>query len=253
MLQAGIIFKVQTSDWVSPIVISLKKDGVEIRICEDGVEIRICMDFRCLKAVTIKDPFPIPFTDSILEEVAGHEIYSFMDGFSGYNQISIAEEDKLKTTFVVEDGVYANNRMPFGLCNAPATFQRIILHIFQGMSSGNFRAFLDDWSVYSGKEHHLKILGECMDRCRRARLGLNPKKCRLMVPQGRLLGHIVCKEGLKTDPDKIRVILEMEAPSDVMGVKSFLGHVGYYRRFIKGFAGASLPLEKLTKKGEKFC
>ena len=113
MLEAGIIFKVQTSEWVSPIVISLKKDGAQIRIY---------VDFRCLKAVTIKDPFPIPFTDSILEEVAGHEIYSFMDGFSGYNQISIVEEDKLKTTFVVEGGVYAYNRMPFDLCNAPAMF-----------------------------------------------------------------------------------------------------------------------------------
>lgn len=141
MLEAGIIFKVQTSEWVSPIVISLKKEANQIRIC---------VDFWCLNAVTIKDPFPIPFTDSILEEVAGHEIYSFMDGFSRYNQISIVEEDKLKTTFVVEDGVYAYNKMPFGLCNAPATFQRFILHIFDNMLVGNFKAFLDDWSIYSG-------------------------------------------------------------------------------------------------------
>lgn len=243
MLESGIIFKVQTSEWVSPIVISLKKEADQIRIC---------VDFRCLNAVTIKDPFPIPFTDTILEEVAGHEIYSFMDGFSGYNQISIAEEDKLKTTFVVEDGVYAYNRMPFGLCNAPATFQRIILHIFDKMSVGNFKAFLDDWSIYSTEEAHLAALGECMERCRRARLPLNPKKCRFMVPQGKLLGHIVCKAGLKTDPDKVRVIVEMEAPDDVTGVKSFLGHIGYYRRFIKNFAQVSYPLDKLTRRGEPY-
>ena len=103
MLDIGIIFKVQTSEWVSPIVISLKKDGTEIQIC---------VDFRSLNAVTIKDPFPIPFIDNILEEVAGHEMYSFIDRFLRYNQISIVEEDKLKTTFVVEDGVYAYNRMP---------------------------------------------------------------------------------------------------------------------------------------------
>ena len=113
MLEAGIIFKVQTSEWVSPIVISLKKDTTQIRIC---------VDFRCLNAVTIKDPFLIPFIESILEEVVGHEIYSFMDRFLRYNQISIAKEDKLKTIFVVEDGVYTYNRMPFGLCNMPATF-----------------------------------------------------------------------------------------------------------------------------------
>lgn len=135
MLEAGIIFKVQTSEWVSPIVISLKKDATQIRIC---------VDFRCLNAITIKDPFWIPFTDSILEEVAGHEIYSFMDEFSGYNQICRAEEDKLKMRFVVEGGVYAYNQMPFDLCNALATFQRIILHIFDKMFVANFKAFLDD-------------------------------------------------------------------------------------------------------------
>lgn len=107
------------------------------------------MDFRCLNAVTIEDPFPILFTNSILEEVAGHDIYSFLDGFSGYNQINIAKEDKLKTTFIVEDGVYAYNRMPFELCNAPTTFQWILLHIFDGMSVGSFKAFLDDWSIYN--------------------------------------------------------------------------------------------------------
>ena len=155
MLEAGIIFKVQTSEWVSPIVILMKKDGIQIWIC---------VDFRCLNAVTIKDPSPISFTDMILEEVTGHEMYSFMDGFSGYNQIFIAEEDKLKTTFVVEDGVYAYNQTPFELCNTPATLQGIILHIFDKMSVGNFRTFLDDWSIFSGQDNHLKALQECMER-----------------------------------------------------------------------------------------
>lgn len=91
-----------------------------------------------------------------------------------------------------------------------------------------------------------------MERCQKARLALNPKKCRFMVPQGKLLGHIVCKEGLKTDPDKIGVIINMESPTNVTGVKSFLDHVGYYRRFIKGFAQVSWSLDKLTRKGEPF-
>ena len=102
------------------------------------------MYFPCLNAVTIKDPFPIPRIESVLEEVARHEIYSFMDGFFGYKHISIAKEDKLKTTFIVEDGVYAYNRVLFDLCNAPATFQRIFLHIFDKMLVRNFKAFLDD-------------------------------------------------------------------------------------------------------------
>ena len=142
----------------------------------------------------IKDPFPIPFIDNILEEVVGHEIYSFMDGFFRYNQISIAEEDKMKMTFVVEDGVYAYNRMSFCLCNALATFQWIILHIFDKMSVKNFKAFLDDWSVFNTEEKHLAALGKCMERCQWVRLALNPKKCKFMVSQGRLLGHIVYEE-----------------------------------------------------------
>lgn len=150
---------------------------------------------------------------------------------------------------MVEEGVYAYNRMPFGLCNAPTTFQ---LHIFEKMSVGNFRAFLDDWSIFSDQDTHLKALVECMERCQKARLALNSRKCRFMVPQGKLLGHIVCKEALKTDPDKIGVIVNMENPMNVTGVKSFLGHVGYYRRFIKGFAQVSWSLDKLTRKGESF-
>ena len=142
--------------------------------------------------------------------------------------------------------------MPFGLCNAPAKFQSIILHIFDKMSVGNLYAFLDDWSIFSGQDNHLKALQECMERCQWARLALNSKKCRFMVPQGKLLGHIVCKTGLKTDSDKVRVIVEMEVPMDVSRVKSFLGHIGYYRRFIKNYARIALPLDKLTRKGEPY-
>ena len=120
------------------------------------------------------------------------------------------------------------------------------------MSVRNFKAFLDDWSVFSAEDRHLAALGECIERCHRAWLVLNPKKCRFMVPQGRLLGHIVCKEGLKTDPDKVSVILEMQPSTNVMEVKSFLGHIGYYRRFIKNFAKESYPLDGLTCKGESF-
>lgn len=108
-----------------------------------GNQIHISVDFWYLNAVTIKDPFPILFKNSILEEVVGYEMYSSMDGLSGYNQISIIEEDKFKTPFVVEDSVYAYNWMPFKLCNASATSQRIILYIFDKMSIGNFKVFLD--------------------------------------------------------------------------------------------------------------
>lgn len=142
----------------------------------------------------------------------------------------------MKTMLVVEDGVFC-------LCNASTTFQRIILYIFDKMSVGNFKAFLDDWSIYNYEHTHLKALQECMERCRAAQVLLNPKKCQFMVPLGKLLGHIVCKARLKTNPDKIRVIVQMEPLQNLTGVNSFLGHVGYYRRFIRNFAEVSYLLD----------
>ena len=124
---------------MSPIVISLKKDTTQIKIC---------VDFRCLNVVAIKELFSIPLTNNILKEVAGHEIYSFMDRFSRYNLIFIEKEEKLKMTFVVEGRVYTYNRMPFGMCNVLTMFQRIIFYIFKKMSVKNLKAFLDDWSIF---------------------------------------------------------------------------------------------------------
>ena len=121
LLRVGFIYEVPYSEWVSPIVMVPKKNG----------KIRICQDYRKLNAVTKKDYFPLPFTDSILDAVAGHESYSFLDGFSGYNQVKIAKEDQLKTTFTTDWGTYAYTVMPFGLCNAPATFQRVMTQAFQ--------------------------------------------------------------------------------------------------------------------------
>lgn len=131
------------------------------------------------------------------------------------------------------------------------TFQRIVLHIFDKMSMGNFKALFDDWSIFSSEDTHLVALRESMERCRRARLALNPRKSRFMVLQGKLLGHIICKTRLKTDPDKLQVIVEMELPIYVTGVKSW-GHIGYYRKFIKNFAQRSFPLDKLTRKGKPY-
>ena len=121
LLEVGFIYPVPHSEWVSPIVMVPKKNG----------KIRICQGFRKLNAATKKDYFPLPFTDSILDAVAGHECYSFLDGFSGYNQVKIAKEDQLKTTFTTDWGTFAYKVMPFGLCNAPATFQRVMTQAFQ--------------------------------------------------------------------------------------------------------------------------
>ncbi|MCO5575978.1 hypothetical protein L7F22_029785 [Adiantum nelumboides] len=112
LLKVGFITEVESSDWLFPIVVVPKKNG----------KLRVCMGYRQLNAQTIKDPFLLPFTDMMLDEIAGHEMYSFMDGYNGYNQVNIALEDRTKTTFITKWGVFMYLVMPFGLCNAPATF-----------------------------------------------------------------------------------------------------------------------------------
>ncbi|KAG6557114.1 hypothetical protein Mapa_001041 [Marchantia paleacea] len=135
---AGFIYEVENSEWVSPIVIVKKKNG----------KLRVCVDYKKLNAVTKKDYYPLPFIDEILEEVAGHEWYSFGDGYSGYNQIQIAPEDQLKTTFTTPWGTFAFRVMPFGLCNAPATFQRFMNKVFEPFIGKFVRDFIDDFCVY---------------------------------------------------------------------------------------------------------
>ena len=238
LLEVGFIYPVPYSEWVSPIVMVPKKNG----------KVRICQDFRKLNAATRKDYFPLPFTDSILDAVAGHECYSFLDGFSGYNQVQIAKEDQLKTTFTTDWGTFAYKVMPFGLCNAPATFQRVMTQAFQDELRVSMEIFLDDFCSFSTREEHLEKLGRCLDKCAQFGISLNSEKCQFGVPSGKLLGHIVSTAGIATDPDKIKIILDLQIPDTVTGVRIFLGHVSYYRRFIYKFAVICIPLTKLLKK-----
>ena len=238
LLRVGFIYAVPFSEWVSPIVMVPKKNG----------KIRICQDYRKLNAVTKKDYFPLPFTDSILDAVAGHECYSFLDGFSGYNQVKIAKEDQLKTTFTTDWGTYAYTVMPFGLCNAPATFQRVMTQAFQKYLRISMEIFLDDFCTFSSRKDHLNWLGKCLDQCDQFGISLNSEKSSFGVPSGRLLGHIVSKVGIATDPDKVKRIANLPRPDTVSGVRGFVGHVSYYRRFIKSFAVICQPLTNLLKK-----
>ena len=139
LLRVGFIYVVPYSEWVSPIVMVPKKNG----------KIQICQDYKKLNAVTKKDYFPLPFTYSILDAVARHECYSLLDGFSGYNQVKIAKEDQLKTTFTTDWGTYAYKVMPFGLCNAPATFQRVMTQAFKKYLHISMEIFLDDYCTFN--------------------------------------------------------------------------------------------------------
>ena len=247
LLKAGFIYPVYNSEWVSPIVVVPKKVGADGK-----VKIRVCQDFRKLNAATKKDYFPLPFTDIILDHVSGHENYSFLDGFSGYNQVFIRKGDQLKTTFTTEWGTFAFNRMPFGLCNAPGTFQRLMMDIFKDFLRHFLEVFIDDFAVFSNQADHQEFLRETFQRCRETGLKLHPGKCFLGMESGVLLGHVVSRSGLQVDSDKVQVILTLVAPKTVREVRGFLGCVGYYRRFIDNYAKVATPLTELLKQETEF-
>ncbi|RVW78439.1 Transposon Ty3-I Gag-Pol polyprotein [Vitis vinifera] len=223
------LLEVLKSPWVSPTQVVPKKSGITVVQNEKGEEIatlltsgwRVCIDYRKLNAVTRKDHFLLPFIDQVLERVFGHPFYCFLDGYLGYFQIEIDVEDQEKTTFTCPFGTYAYRRMPFGLCNAPATFQRLNLEV---------------------------VLKRCIEKD----LVLNWEKCHFMVHQGIVLGHIISEKGIEVDKAKVKLIAKLPSPTTVKGVRQFLGHAGFYRRFIQDFSKLSRPLCELLAKDAKF-
>jgi hypothetical protein len=187
--------------------------------------------------MTRKDHFPLPFMDQILERVVGHEFYCFLDGYSGYNQIEIALEDQEKTTFTCPFGTFAYQRMPFGLCNAPATFQICMLSIFSDMVERFLEIFMDDFSVFGDSFYDcLTNLEKVLSRYEEKNLVLNWEKCHFMVTNDIVLGHIVSSKGTEVDKSKMKLIANLSTPKSIKDVRSFLGHAGFYRRFIKDFS-----------------
>ncbi|KAI3698001.1 hypothetical protein L6452_31110 [Arctium lappa] len=260
-LDAGIIYPISSSRWVSPIQCVPKKGGTTV-ITNDKNELiptrtvtgwRICMDYRQLNLATKKDHFPLPFIDQMLDRLAGKEFYCFLDGYSGYNQIHIAPEDQEKTTFTCPFGTFAFRRMPFGLCNAPATFQRCMMSIFSDMIEDTMEVFMDDFSVTGTSfENCLKNLEKSLQRCEAHDLILNWEKCHFMVQEGIVLGHMISKKGLEVDKAKLEVIMQLPEPTSVKSIRSFLGHAGFYRRFIKDFSKIAKPLCNLLHIDQTF-
>ena len=261
LLDVGVIYPIADSKWVSPTQVVPKKSGVTVVANENNELIptrvtsgwRVCIDYRKLNAGTRKDHFPLPFVDQMLERVAGHEFYCFLDGYSGYNQIEIALEDQEKTTFTCPFGTFAFRKMPFGLCNAPGTFQRCMMGIFSDMIEIILEIFMDDFSVFGDSfESCLENLRKILERCQEKNLVLNWEKCHFMVTQGIVLGHIVSKDGIEVDKAKVELISNLPTPKCVRDIRSFLGHAGFYRRFIKDFSAIARPLCTLLAKDVPF-
>ncbi|CAN6583747.1 unnamed protein product [Malus baccata var. baccata] len=261
LLDCGVIYPISDSRWVSPVQCVPKKSGVTVvknaenELVPTRIQTgwRVCIDYRKLNATTRNDHFPLPFIDQMLERLAGHSFYCFLDGYSGYNQIVIAPDDQEKTTFTCPFGTFAYRRMPFGLCNAPATFQRCMVSIFSNFVEKIIEVFMDDFSVFGDSfDGCLENLTIILKRCVETNLVLNWEKCHFMVRQGIVLGHIVSKRGIEVDKSKIDLIRYLPSPTSVREIRSFLGHAGFYRRFIKDFSKISNPLCRLLQKDVAF-
>ncbi len=232
MQKQGVI-EPSSGPWSSPVVLVKKKDGSS----------RFCVDYRKLNDVTRKDSYPLPRIDDTLEALAGSTLFSTLDLKSGYWQVQVEEQDREKTAFSLGSGLWQFVAMPFGLCNAPATFERLMEQVLAGLPLMTAMIYLDDILVpakcFSDQISNLRLV---LQRLRGAKLKLSPKKCSLFQREVRYLGHIINKEGVSPDPEKVKAVTTWPTPDSGTEVKRFLGLCSYYRRFIPTFADAAQPL-----------
>ena len=241
-LKAGVI-QPSSSAWSSPIVMVRKKTG----------DVRVCIDYRKLNERTIKDAYPLPRIDMCLDCLASAKIFSTIDLQSAYMQLEVAEEDRHKTAFITKYGLFEYLVMPFGLCNAPSTFQRCIELVLRGLQWNILLVYLDDIIVMATNfDEHLERLEEVFKRLLGAGLKMKPSKCELFKTEVLFLGHTVSQEGIKPNPKTIEAVLSWKIPENVKEVQSYLGLCSYYRQYIENFSHVAAPLTKLTKKNVKF-
>nr|GEW18090.1 reverse transcriptase domain-containing protein [Tanacetum cinerariifolium] len=226
LLDAGLIYPISDSPWVSPVHCVPKKGGFTVVENEENELIptrlvtgwRVCIDYQKLNEATRKDHFPLPFMDQMLERLAGNEYYCFLDGFSRYFQIPIDPRDQEKTTFTCPYGTFAYRRMAFSLCNAPDTFQRCMLAIFYDMVEKTMEVFMDDFSVFRNFfENCLSRLDKVLQRCEDTNLCLNWEKSHFMVKEGIVLGYKISKNRIEVDRAKVDIIAKLPHPTTVKG------------------------------------
>lgn len=236
METAGVI-RPSKSPYASPVVIVAKKDG----------SLRLCIDYRKLNSCSTRDAFPLPRIEEALEALGQAKYFSTLDLTSGYWQVEVAEHDRHKTAFSTPMGLFEANRMPFGLQNAPSTFQRLMTCCFGDLNFTHLLIYLDDLIIFSKTfEEHLERLQLVFDRLQEHGLKLKPSKCQLVREEVQYLGHLVSAEGIRTDPEKISRVKDWVRPTNRKEVLQFLGFAGYYRRYVLGYSTLAAPLYRLT-------
>ena len=232
-MQKQNVIEPSSSPWSSPIVLVNKKDG----------SMRFCVDYRRLNEVTHKDSYPLPRIDDTIDALAGSKWFSMLDLKSGYWQVQLSEEAKEKTAFSSGNGLWQFKVMPFGLCNAPATFERLMEQVLVGLPTSTALVYLDDILI-PGRSFSQQIsnLREVFGRLRNAKLKLSPKKCVLFRREVKYLGHMVSEQGISPDPGKVEAVKSWPRPTTPTEVKSFVGLCSYYRQFVPSFADVAQPL-----------
>jgi hypothetical protein len=247
-LERNKIIQPSESPWNAPLLVVPKKPDAE-----GNQQYRVCVDFRRLNQLTIGDAYPIPRIDEILDQLGRSRYFSTLDLASGYHQVPIKPEDREKTGFSTDKGHFEFIKMPFGLCGAPSTFQRLMNTVLTGINGTKAFVYLDDIIIYAAdlKEHEYK-LREVFSRLQKFNLQLQPAKCQFLRKEVIYLGHLITEKGVMPDPEKIRCVRDFPAPRTATEVKQFLGLSGYYRRFINQYSHVAKPLTSLLKKNVPF-
>ena len=239
LLQAGAIREVEYPEWLANVVLIKKANG----------KWRLCIDFTNINKPCPKDSFPLPRIDLIVDATAGHELLSFMDAFSGYNQISMDPGDQEKTSFVTAQGTYCYRVMPFGLKNAGATYQRLVNRMFQKNIGATMEVYIDDMLVKSTKSDlHITHLSEAFQILRNYNMKLNPAKCAFGVSAGKFLGFIVNHRGIEANPSKIKALLDMPSPSGIKEVQRLTGRIAALSCFVSRASDKCQPFFQVLKK-----
>src|SRR5215216_4706688 len=238
LFNAGLI-QPSKSQWTSPVVVVEKKNGKK----------RLCVDYRKLNSVTKRDNYPLPRIDDMLDTLNGSQWFSSLDLSSGFWQVEMEEKDRETTTFTTRFGTFEFNVMPFGLCNAPATFQRLMDTVLRDVLWQYAVVYVDDINIGSKTfKEHLLHLEQVFLRLRQAGLKLSPEKCFFFETKLPVLGYVIGREGIQTDPEKVAAIQNFPVPKDLTQLRGFIALASYYRKFIKNFSSIVEPLNRLLKK-----